>query len=478
MAKGLYTGSLMFGIDQIVLRGKAPWTLHHEHADNETLKKKTEVEPIAYPKPDGVLSFDRLTNVSFSSTNHSEDQPIHLTLKDASVPVNVNLELYDAPEQRYCPAGRLRNRARRQGPAAADQRAELRALQDLRHQGSDPEHRLGDAGGRRRAQLSEHVTHENTSRSSIRSISASIRTAPAGGCISSAPASASFALLHAFSTLNFWWLLGGVVQGYAWAWVGHYFFEHNRPATFTASALQLPRRLGDVEGNPDRQDQVLTPALIPRTDGVLPADHRPGGHAAAAAARGRRHRGRVPHRPVARVAPQPPARRHDQDHARVRGAPDHGRLLARHGARRGADAGGPRGPDRRRALRARAGRPRLRVRAGDRGCLAGPRHRPPHAGKADRRGAQPRPGADLRRRAVDQPPDAGILPQARLHAEPQSTTTRRSPGRRWNWPRPRGTARRTAPSPRPRRCATVAARPGACDSTWSAKKRAVEIFAA
>jgi electron-transferring-flavoprotein dehydrogenase len=88
-----------------VLGGRAPWTLHHHHADNETLKKKTEVEPIAYPKPDGVLTFDRLSSVFISNTNHNEDQPCHLTLKDAAVPVNVNLELYDAPEQRYCPAG-------------------------------------------------------------------------------------------------------------------------------------------------------------------------------------------------------------------------------------------------------------------------------------------------------------------------------------------------------------------------------------
>ncbi len=105
MAKGLYTGSLMFGIDQIVFGGKAPWTLHHDHSDHETLRTKSEVKPIQYPKADGVLTFDRLTSVSFSSTNHGEDQPVHLTLKDASVPVNVNLELYDAPEQRYCPAG-------------------------------------------------------------------------------------------------------------------------------------------------------------------------------------------------------------------------------------------------------------------------------------------------------------------------------------------------------------------------------------
>jgi len=105
MSKGLYLGSLMVGIDQVLFAGKAPWTLRHGHADNETLKKKSEVTPIPYPKPDGVLTFDRLTNLSFSSTNHGEDQPVHLTLKDSSVPVNVNLELYDAPEQRYCPAG-------------------------------------------------------------------------------------------------------------------------------------------------------------------------------------------------------------------------------------------------------------------------------------------------------------------------------------------------------------------------------------
>ncbi len=105
MSKGLYTGSLMVGIDQFVFGGKAPWTLHHDHADHETLSKKSDVEEIKYPKPDGVISFDRLTSVSFSSTNHGEDQPVHLTLKDASVPVNVNLEVYDAPEQRYCPAG-------------------------------------------------------------------------------------------------------------------------------------------------------------------------------------------------------------------------------------------------------------------------------------------------------------------------------------------------------------------------------------
>ena len=105
MAKGLALGTLMVGVDQVVFRGRAPWTLHHDHADHETLKTRQEAEPIDYPKPDGVVSFDRLSSVFISNTNHNENQPPHLTLKDASVPVKVNLELYDAPEQRYCPAG-------------------------------------------------------------------------------------------------------------------------------------------------------------------------------------------------------------------------------------------------------------------------------------------------------------------------------------------------------------------------------------
>jgi electron-transferring-flavoprotein dehydrogenase len=105
MSKGLLLGTLMVGVDQVAFGGHAPWTLHHQHADHETLKTRTEAEPIEYPKPDGVISFDRLSSVFVSNTNHAEDQPCHLTLKDASVPIKVNLELYDAPEQRYCPAG-------------------------------------------------------------------------------------------------------------------------------------------------------------------------------------------------------------------------------------------------------------------------------------------------------------------------------------------------------------------------------------
>jgi len=105
MSKGLTVGTLMVGVDQVLFGGRAPWTLHHRHADHETLKTKSEAQPIAYPKPDGVVSFDRLSSVFISNTNQPEDQPCHLTLKDASVPVRINLELYDAPEQRYCPAG-------------------------------------------------------------------------------------------------------------------------------------------------------------------------------------------------------------------------------------------------------------------------------------------------------------------------------------------------------------------------------------
>ncbi|HYH43116.1 MAG TPA: electron transfer flavoprotein-ubiquinone oxidoreductase [Burkholderiales bacterium] len=105
MSKGLYSGTLMVGIDQVLLRGKAPWTLHHHHADHETLTPKDRAKPIAYPKPDGVFSFDKLSSVFVSNTNHNEDQPVHLTLRDPAVPITVNLPLYDAPEQRYCPAG-------------------------------------------------------------------------------------------------------------------------------------------------------------------------------------------------------------------------------------------------------------------------------------------------------------------------------------------------------------------------------------
>jgi len=104
MKKGLWMGSLLFGMDQILFRGKAPWTLHST-ADHLTLKKAAECTPIDYPKPDGVVSFDRNSSVFLSNTNHEEEQPCHLQLKDPSVAIRINLAEYDAPEQRYCPAG-------------------------------------------------------------------------------------------------------------------------------------------------------------------------------------------------------------------------------------------------------------------------------------------------------------------------------------------------------------------------------------
>ncbi len=105
LSRGLYLGSVMTGIDQIVFRGKAPWTLHHTHADHECLKPAAVCQEIVYPKPDGKLTFDRMSSVFISNTNHAEDQPIHLTLKNPSVPVDVNLATYAGPEARYCPAG-------------------------------------------------------------------------------------------------------------------------------------------------------------------------------------------------------------------------------------------------------------------------------------------------------------------------------------------------------------------------------------
>ena len=105
MSKGLITGTIMAGIDQILFKGKAPWTLHHNHADHECLRPASDFKPIVYPKPDGKLTFDRLSSVFISNTNHAEDQPVHLTLKNPNVPVEINLAKFAGPEQRYCPAG-------------------------------------------------------------------------------------------------------------------------------------------------------------------------------------------------------------------------------------------------------------------------------------------------------------------------------------------------------------------------------------
>ncbi|HEY1089930.1 MAG TPA: electron transfer flavoprotein-ubiquinone oxidoreductase [Burkholderiaceae bacterium] len=107
--KGKLVGNLMTGIEQWLLPKlgvkNPPWTLHGTKRDHESLKPAAQCTPISYPKPDGKLSFDRLSSVFISNTNHAENQPSHLTLKDASVPVGINLSTYAGPESRYCPAG-------------------------------------------------------------------------------------------------------------------------------------------------------------------------------------------------------------------------------------------------------------------------------------------------------------------------------------------------------------------------------------
>ena len=101
---GLWAAMAYSALDTYLFRGKAPWTLRHK-PDHAKLKPANECSKIEYPKPDGKVSFDRLSSVFISNTNHEEDQPCHLQLKDPTVPIQINLALYDAPEQRYCPAG-------------------------------------------------------------------------------------------------------------------------------------------------------------------------------------------------------------------------------------------------------------------------------------------------------------------------------------------------------------------------------------
>ena len=103
--KGLTVATLMNGVEQFALKGRIPWTLRRDKPDHAYLKPAAECQPIDYPKPDGKLTFDRLSSVFISNTNHEEQQPAHLTLKDASVPVNINLARFAGPEARYCPAG-------------------------------------------------------------------------------------------------------------------------------------------------------------------------------------------------------------------------------------------------------------------------------------------------------------------------------------------------------------------------------------
>ena len=101
---GLYGGLINAALDTYVLRGRAPWTLTHAHPDNEGLMEAEKAPRIAYPKPDGMLTFDRLSSVFISNTNHEEDQPPHLKLRDPERAISVNWNRYRSPETRYCPA--------------------------------------------------------------------------------------------------------------------------------------------------------------------------------------------------------------------------------------------------------------------------------------------------------------------------------------------------------------------------------------
>jgi electron-transferring-flavoprotein dehydrogenase len=102
---GMFFGAMFAFIDQNIFFGKLPFTWHNKDPDHECLDKASEAKVIEYPKPDGVLTFDKLSSVFLSSTNHEEDQPSHLKLRDESIPIAYNLPEFDEPAQRYCPAG-------------------------------------------------------------------------------------------------------------------------------------------------------------------------------------------------------------------------------------------------------------------------------------------------------------------------------------------------------------------------------------
>jgi len=102
---GLYGGLIHAALDTYLFRGRAPWTLWPQKPDHLCLKPAAECAPISYPKPDGVLTFDRMSSVYLSNTHHAENQPCHLLLADPTIPIGYNLPVFDAPEQRYCPAG-------------------------------------------------------------------------------------------------------------------------------------------------------------------------------------------------------------------------------------------------------------------------------------------------------------------------------------------------------------------------------------
>ena len=102
---GLVLGILFTGLDQILFRGKMPFTLKHKHSDHETLKFSNQKKKIQYSKPDGKITFDKTSSVYLTGTNHRENQPVHLKLRDSSLPINYTLDKFDEPAQRYCPVG-------------------------------------------------------------------------------------------------------------------------------------------------------------------------------------------------------------------------------------------------------------------------------------------------------------------------------------------------------------------------------------
>jgi electron-transferring-flavoprotein dehydrogenase len=102
---GLWFGMMYSGLDTMFLRGHTPWTLHFKHGDHEALKPAKKCKKIDYPKPDGVISFDRLSSVFLGNVHHEENQPAHLKLIHPALAIDINLNVYDSPESRYCPAG-------------------------------------------------------------------------------------------------------------------------------------------------------------------------------------------------------------------------------------------------------------------------------------------------------------------------------------------------------------------------------------
>ena len=102
---GLILGIIFTGIDQIIFRGKLPFTLKHKHADHEALVTADKMPKIEYPKPDNIITFDKTSSVYLTGTNHTDNQPVHLHLKDPELPIKYNLVKYDEAAQRYCPAG-------------------------------------------------------------------------------------------------------------------------------------------------------------------------------------------------------------------------------------------------------------------------------------------------------------------------------------------------------------------------------------